>query len=118
MRTHTLCSSQVKVKSQKEGVFAAIYEVVKGIPPGNVMTYGEVATCVGNPRLARVVGWALHCNPDEQHIPCHRVVKKDGSLSPSFAFGGIAEHQRRLEAEGVTVSNGKVLFEPYTKRGK
>lgn len=79
----------------------SVYEVVRQIPAGRVASYGQVARMVGRPRNARFVGYALHVNPEPGVIPCHRVVFKDGSLAPAFAFGGIDEQRRLLEAEGV-----------------
>jgi methylated-DNA-protein-cysteine methyltransferase-like protein len=84
-----------------------VYDIVKAIPPGQVMTYGEVARAAGL-KTPRQVGWALHRNPDESRIPCHRVVFADGSLAPNFAFGGSSEQKMRLLAEGVEFVNGKV----------
>lgn len=81
--------------------FEKIYEVVKEIPKGYVATYGQVATLAGNPRWSRVVGYALHVNPDPDSIPCYRVVTKDGKLSPAFAFGGENRQRTLLEADGV-----------------
>ncbi len=81
--------------------FDRIYEVVKTIPKGKVMSYGQVALLAGNPRWSRVVGYALHVNPAPQIIPCHRVVMKDGSLTPSFAFGGEVKQRELLKKEGV-----------------
>ena len=66
--------------------FNRIYETVKLIPYGTVATYGQVAAYSGNPRWARVVGYALHANPDPENIRCYRVVSKDGSVSEAFAF--------------------------------
>ena len=57
-----------------------IYEVVRTIPAGRVMSYGRVAALAGNPRAARGVGFALHRNPEPGAIPCHRVVFRDGSV--------------------------------------
>lgn len=54
--------------------FEKIYEVVKTIPEGKVATYGQVAVLAGDPRWARVVGYAMHVNPEPGIIPCHRVV--------------------------------------------
>ena len=68
--------------------FERIYEVVKQIPQGKVATYGQVALLAGNPRWSRVVGYALHVNPDPSEIPCHRVVNRFGEVSKAFAFGG------------------------------
>ncbi|MFQ5517313.1 MAG: methylated-DNA--[protein]-cysteine S-methyltransferase [Acidimicrobiia bacterium] len=57
-----------------------IYEVVAGIPPGQTMTYGEVAAAAGRPGAARAVGAAMASNPFAPVIPCHRVVGSDGTL--------------------------------------
>lgn len=79
----------------------AVYEVVRQIPAGRVATYGQVARMVGRPRNARFVGFALHVNPEPGIVPCHRVVFRDGSLAPGFAFGGEDEQRRLLEDENV-----------------
>lgn len=81
--------------------FEKIYEVVCRIPEGKVCTYGQVALLAGNPRWARVVGYALHQNPAFGRIPCHRVVNRDGRVAPGFAFGGPGIQRAMLEAEGV-----------------
>ena len=64
--------------------FETVYEIVKQIPRGKVMSYGQIARAAGFPRKAREVGWALHVNPDPEHIPCHRVVNREGRVSPAF----------------------------------
>lgn len=79
----------------------SVYELVKRIPAGKVATYGQVASLTGRPRNARMVGFALHANPEPGQIPCHRVVFKDGSLAPGFAFGGPERQRALLESEGV-----------------
>lgn len=81
--------------------FEKIYEVVRAIPRGKVMSYGQVAALAGNPRWARVVGYALHVNPEPGIIPCHRVVTKDGCMASGFAFGGPEIQRQLLESEGV-----------------
>lgn len=81
--------------------FEKVYEAVKRIPAGSVATYGQVAEALGNKRLSRVVGYALHVNPEPGVIPCHRVVKRDGALSEAFAFGGANRQAELLRAEGV-----------------
>ncbi len=80
-----------------------VYEVVKNIPKGKVCTYGYIALMIGSPRASRVVGYALHRNPDPQNIPCHRVVNRHGRLAPSFAFGGMEIQKQLLEHEGIKV---------------
>lgn len=93
--------------------FERIYEVVKQIPYGKVATYGQVATLAGNPHWSRVVGYALHSNPDPEGIPCYRVVNRFGELTPAFAFGGINRQQELLSAEGIEVTEGKVDLSKY-----
>ncbi len=83
-------------------VFERIYNVVSQVPKGKVATYGQIALLAGNPRWARVVGYALHMNPDPAVIPCHRIVNRDGRLAPSFAFGGEDAQRQLLKNEGVT----------------
>ncbi len=82
--------------------FERIYEIVRQIPTGKVATYGQVAWLAGNPRWARVVGYALHSNPNPAQIPCHRVVNRTGALAQGFVFGGAAVQRTRLAAEGVS----------------
>ncbi|NLL34747.1 MAG: MGMT family protein [Clostridiales bacterium] len=88
--------------------FERIYEVVKQIPQGKVATYGQVALLAGNPRWSRVVGYALHVNPDPSEIPCHRVVNRFGEVSKAFAFGGENVQIHLLESEGVIFIDGRV----------
>lgn len=94
-------------------VFERIYEVVASIPKGKVATYGQVALLAGNPRWSRVVGYALHANPDPERIPCHRVVDRFGSVSKAFAFGGENHQIFLLENEGVKVNEGRVDLSVY-----
>jgi len=73
-----------------------------------------VARLAGNPRASRQVGWALHSNPDQNNIPCHRVVTKDGRPSAAFAFGGQNMQIEMLKAEGVGfLEDGRVDMERY-----
>ena len=95
-------------------VFEEIYAVVGRIPKGKVTTYGNVARLVGNPRLSRVVGYALHVNPNPERIPCHRVVNRFGEVSSAFAFGGGNRQRELLLKEGVEFdSDGRVKKEYF-----
>ena len=97
--------------------FDLIYAVVKRIPKGRVASYGQVAALAGNPRWSRVVGYALHVNPDPEGIPCYRVVTKEGGLSEVFAFGGINMQRELLERDGVEFDGaGRVIMEKYRWR--
>lgn len=100
---------------EKEKITEKIYEVVKSIPRGKVATYGQVAELAGNKKLARVVGNALHKNPEPKIIPCHRVINAKGELATNFAFGGAEAQKKLLEAEGVKVVNNRVDLSKYGK---
>mgnify|MGYP003305258672 FL=1 len=95
--------------------FEKIYEIVKSIPEGKVATYGQVALLAGNPRWARVVGYALHVNPEPGTIPCHRVVNREGKVAPGFAFGGEGVQRQLLESEGIVFEpDGRINLEKYS----
>ena len=81
--------------------YERIYAVVRQIPYGRVATYGQIAALAGNPRWSRVVGYALHVNPDPAHIPCFRVVNRFGEVLSAFALGGENEQIALLQREGV-----------------
>lgn len=99
--------------------FEKIYEVVKRIPKGRVATYGQVAALAGNRRLSRVVGYALHVNPDPENIPCYRVVNRFGEVSRAFAFGGENMQITLLRADGIKVTDeGRVDLDTYLWDGK
>ena len=85
-----------------------IYETIREIPPGRVVSYGQIAELAGIRRGARQVGWALRQLPDDHDVPWHRVIRASGRIA--FAAGSHAfERQcRRLRAEGVRVEAGKV----------
>jgi methylated-DNA-protein-cysteine methyltransferase-like protein len=86
-----------------EGFHARVYEVVQQVPPGRVTTYGDVATVLGSPRVARHVGWALAALPPErsEEVPWHRVINAKGAISFRGDTWRGEEQRRRLEAEGV-----------------
>ncbi len=86
-------------------IFSAIYAAVCSVPRGKVATYGQIAAMCGNPRWARVVGYALHVNPQPGVIPCHRIVNREGRVSAAFAFGGENVQISMLRQEGVEVSD-------------
>ena len=95
-----------------------VFNVVCCIPVGKVATYGQIARMIGRPRSARYVGYALRANPSPGsnigEIPCHRVVFKDGSLAPGFAFGGPGEQRRLLENEGIEfLEDGKIDMKQF-----
>lgn len=80
---------------------ARVYDIVARIPHGRATTYGAIARALGNPRAAREVGWALNAVPEGSHLPCHRVVDREGRLSGGWAFGHPEVMASRLADEGV-----------------
>lgn len=77
----------------------AVYRVVAGIPRGKTMTYAQVAVAIGRPSAARAVGNALNKNPFAPEVPCHRVIRSDGTFG-GFASGS-AKKKALLRKEGV-----------------
>jgi len=80
--------------------------MVSDIPPGRVMTYGDIAVCVGHPTAARIVGMIAHTGSD--NLPWQRVVNQAGGLASGYE-GGRAGQAAALEAEGVRCQDGRVL---------
>lgn len=78
-----------------------VYTVVSAIPRGRVTTYGLIARALGDPRSARMVGWAMRRTPPGRQIPAHRVVNRIGFLSGGWYFGHPDIMRDRLVAENI-----------------
>ncbi|NNM55173.1 MAG: DNA methyltransferase [Spirochaetales bacterium] len=89
---------------QTPGVFDRIRAVLRTIPAGRVVSYGQVAAWAGFPRGARIVVWVLRTSPG---LPWHRVIRANGQLALSDPLERDLQRQL-LEAEFVTVTNNKV----------
>lgn len=76
-----------------------VLDVVRAIPRGQVMTYSEVAARAGSPGAHRAVGSIMRCNYDLD-VPCHRVIRSDGSLG-EYNRGGPRVKAKLLAKEGV-----------------
>jgi methylated-DNA-[protein]-cysteine S-methyltransferase len=81
-----------------------VYAVARRIRPGETRTYGQVATELGDPLLARDVGQALARNPFPIIVPCHRVLAAGGKLGGFSAAGGVQTKQRLLAIERANVA--------------
>ncbi|HYD53325.1 MAG TPA: methylated-DNA--[protein]-cysteine S-methyltransferase [Gemmatimonadaceae bacterium] len=90
---------------------ARVYAVARAIPRGRTTTYGEIATRLGDPTLARAVGQALGRNPFAIVVPCHRVVGAAGWEGGFSAAGGLATKRRLLEIEGAREPAPPSLFD-------
>jgi methylated-DNA-protein-cysteine methyltransferase-like protein len=84
----------------KKTPFQRIYAVVSTIPAGKVMTYKRISI-LADVANAHIVGFAMRANKDPFHIPCHRVLKSDGTLAAGYAFGGNKEKIKKLSREGI-----------------
>jgi methylated-DNA-[protein]-cysteine S-methyltransferase len=88
-----------------------VYDIARSIPPGQTMTYGDIARKLGGVELSRDVGQALGRNPCPIVVPCHRVLaagQKPGGFS---ANGGVATKLKMLEIEGAAVNHTPSLFD-------
>ena len=88
-----------------------VYEVARAIPPGEVLTYGEVARRIGEPGAARAVGQALGRNPFAPVVPCHRVMAAGGRSGGFSAEGGADTKLRMLEIERARFGGAPGLFD-------
>ncbi|MEM2922421.1 MAG: MGMT family protein [Candidatus Bathyarchaeia archaeon] len=90
-----------KTEFERE-VLVATFE----IPEGKISTYKRIAERVGHPKAYRAVGNALHKNPLAPIVPCHRVVRSDGSIAGSEK--GVEARRRLLEKEGIPLEGKRV----------
>lgn len=81
----------------------AVYKALLAVPPGETVSYGELAEMAGYPRAARAVGNAMAANPIPVVVPCHRVVRSDGTLG---RYGNDPEWKARLLAHERRVTAG------------
>ena len=86
----------------------AVYRLLRRVPSGRVVTYGQVATLLGFPRRARAVGRAVRECPLD--VPWHRVVNAHGGISPRRRMSGMLTQRIRLEQEGIRLRAGRVAL--------
>lgn len=87
-----------------------VYAIARSIRPGSTLTYGEIATRLGQPGSSRAVGRALGDNPFPIVVPCHRVLAADGSMHGFSAPGGVGTKRRMLQIEGALAPDEPTLF--------
>lgn len=81
-----------------------VYDIARRIPPGQTLTYGDIARQLGSIGLSRAVGQALGRNPFAIIVPCHRVLSADGAPGGFSAHGGVTLKRRLLELEGYALA--------------
>jgi methylated-DNA-[protein]-cysteine S-methyltransferase len=98
---------------------AQVYAITRTVPPGAMITYGEIADRLGDKMLAREVGQALGQNPCPLVMPCHRVLAAGGKSGGFSASGGVVTKLKLLSIEGAQ-PGGPTLFDslPLAVRGR
>ncbi len=100
------------VGSTASSSYQRIYAVVRRIPKGQVVTYGQVAALAGLRGHARQVGYALHALPRHTKVPWYRVINAKGEVSPRSTPGSDGEQRYRLECEGISFdARGRIDLE-------
>ena len=88
--------------------YKKVYSLLRKVPKGRVTTYKDLAEASGT-KAYRAVGTAMRLNENAPFVPCHRVVKSDGSVGNYSGKGGIKGKIRLLEKEGVKVKNNEIV---------
>jgi methylated-DNA-[protein]-cysteine S-methyltransferase len=89
----------------------AAWAVARTVPPGETITYGQIAARLGDPHAARAVGRAMGANPFPIIVPCHRVLGADGRMGGFSAAGGVEAKARLLSIERARIDAAPLLFE-------
>jgi methylated-DNA-protein-cysteine methyltransferase related protein len=98
--------------------FDQVYQLVSLVPPGKVVSYGQVAALLGVSHAARTVGWALHGLPEDSPVPWQRVINYRGRITNTSSADIGALQQALLEAEGIRFGpDGRVDMEVYRWEG-
>lgn len=104
---------------KSDNFFEKVFTVAKLIPFGRVTSYGAIAKYLGAAKSARMVGWAMNASHNNDTIPAHRVVNRNGLLTGKNHFDGTNLMQQLLENEGVVVKENqiqnfeKIFWDPY-----
>jgi methylated-DNA-[protein]-cysteine S-methyltransferase len=88
-----------------------VYDIARRIPPGQTLTYGDIAKRLGGVELSRDVGQALGRNPCPIVVPCHRVLAAGGKPGGFSANGGVVTKLKILAIEGAVVNHTPSLFD-------
>jgi methylated-DNA-protein-cysteine methyltransferase-like protein len=94
--------------NNSENFFDKVYKVAKLIPYGRVTSYGAIAKYLGTAKSARMVGWAMNASHNNDAVPAHRVVNRNGLLTGKHYFDGTNLMQQLLESEGIVVIENQI----------
>tara|TARA_B110000305_G_C18979362_1_gene420895 strand:- start:3 stop:284 length:282 start_codon:yes stop_codon:yes gene_type:complete len=93
----------VKKKNNYSNFQLKVWNYLTTIPRGKVKSYSDVAKAIGKPLAFRAVATAIGKNPFPPRIPCHRVIRSDGSLGGYSGKGGSKTKKMLLKKEGITL---------------
>ena len=95
----------------KADFYTEVYNIVKEIPEGNVVTYGQLAKLARRPQCSRMVGQAMFNAPRELNLPCHRVVNSQGRLAPKIrhAITKLIIPKKHINAI-INIDNKVIIF--------
>jgi len=93
--------------------YQAIWQTLSQVPPGTVVTYGQLARLAGLPGLARFAGRVLQQLPEGSSLPWHRVINAQGRISLPPGSAAAREQAERLRCEGVEVRAGRIPLKRY-----
>ena len=97
------------IPDKHKDFFQSVFEIVRHIPEGRATNYGAIAKALSTPRSSRMVGWAMNsAHSQENYIPAHRVVNRNGVLTGKHHFPTPSAMQEALEKEGVEVIEDKI----------
>ena len=102
-------SKPIKLSEKNKDFFDQVYQVARLVPKGRVTSYGAIARYLGSGRGARMVGWAMNACMNRSDVPAHRVVNRMGMLTGKMHFPTPTAMQDRLEAEGIKVTDDKIV---------
>ena len=100
--------------------YEQVYDLVRQIPVGRVTSYGAIARYLGSASSSRMVGWAMNLSHHQQdYVPAHRVVNRNGLLTGKIHFRSPDEMQELLENEGIKIEDDcvtdfdKLYWDPF-----
>lgn len=97
-------------KKVENDFFSRVYEVTKLIPYGRITSYGAIARFLSSGKSARMVGWALNvCHGNNEYIPAHRVVNRNGLITGKHHFGNSNTMKQLLENEGIILEDDQII---------
>jgi methylated-DNA-protein-cysteine methyltransferase-like protein len=88
--------------------YQKVYALVRTIPKGRVTSYGAIAKAIGSPQSSRTVGYAMNASHQQEDVPAHRVVNRNGGLTGKHHFSGTHAMQQLLEAEGIEIKDDQI----------